>query len=228
MLDYLFKLDNGFKCEDVDYIIGDCGSGKTTYAVSQACKYLRQGHTVYSNIFIPGCFQFDLDDFMKYQLDEDCIIIIDEGATNGLASRGDLHKNSNKPNIVEGFTMYRHYKIKKIIVISPSFQDCIPIVRARVSTISVCKSPVITSLLLLPINIVLKLNGFVPIKVTLVKFVNKKIVIPKSNDNNSQSEPIESYFWNIFKRKYVLCNKYYDNFDSYSKKKLIKKIFKRW
>lgn len=216
----LVKKDSNYQYEDLDFVIGDCGSGKSTYASKLAQKYLKKGYPVYSTTFIRGCRILKIDDLMSYDLEENAVVILDEATSQGLGTRGNTYKKNSTGNVNEFFTMCRHYKVRKIIVISPSFQDVLPVIRSRVKYVSVCKLPLIFSTLLLPFNILLVLFKFYPIKITLVKFVGKKIIIPK-NDTGA-SEPIESFQWIPLKRKYFIQNLYRPFFDSFCQKSLLK------
>lgn len=219
---YLFvKKNSNYEYEDLDFIIGDCGSGKSTYASKLACKYLKKGYPVYSTTFIRGCRKLVIDDLMSFDLEENAVVILDEATSQGLGTRGNTYKKNSTGNVNEFFTMCRHYKVRKIIVISPSFQDVLPVIRARVKQVSVCKFPLIFSTLLLPVNILLILFKFYPVKLTLVKFVGKKIIIPKNE--TGASEPIESFQWVPLKRKYFIQNWYRPFFDSFCQKTLLKK-----
>lgn len=220
---WFFKKTSDFKCKHIDFIIGDCGSGKTTFAVSQCQKYLKKGYPVYSNVPILGCRKLVIDDLMVHDLEENAVIIFDEAATYGLASRGTSYKDSNKPSVIEFFTMYRHYKIKHIFIISPSFQDVIPVVRSRVNKVTVVKKPFFISLFLLPFNLIRIIFKLEPINIGLVKYIKKKLIVPKLKD--TVNEPSETFISIPITRKYFIQNKYYKFFDSYSKKDL---QFKDW
>ena len=58
--------DKGLKYEyeDVELVIGDCGSGKSVYLVSQAMKYLKMGFPVYSTTPIQNCKIITINDLM--------------------------------------------------------------------------------------------------------------------------------------------------------------------
>lgn len=209
----------------LDFIIGDCGSGKSTLACAYAQKYIRKGYNVYCNFYIEGCRKFTVEDLMTFDFGVGAVIIFDEIASNGLASRGETYKKSNSEKVIEFFTTYRHYKVEHIIIISPSFQDCIPVVRSRVATITVCKSPVILNLLLFPLNIPLLIQQKNPIKLTLRKQILKKIDIV---GEGGSGEPREIYFWNVLYRAYTIQNFWYKYFDSFTQKILYNKEWEYW
>ena len=209
----------------LDYIIGDCGSGKSCLAAAYARKYINKGYPVYTNFYLDGAFEFSISDFMKYDFGLGAVVIMDEIASNGLAARGNLHVKSNSQDVVEYFTTYRHYKFQHIFVISPSFQDCIPVVRNRINKIIVCKVPVIVQFLLFTPNIILFLLQKPLIQVTLHKYIKKKIDIV---GEHGKSEPQEVYSWIPLKRGYTIQNLYYRYFDSFTQKPLQQKKWPLW
>lgn len=209
---------------DVEFIIGDCRVGKSNYACAQAQKFIKKGYRVYCNFHMLGTYRFDINDLMVYDFEEGAVMVFDEIASCGLASRGDSYKNSNTPNVIEFFTTYGHYKFEKIIIISPSFQDCIPVVRSRVTGVTVCKKPIITTLLLKPLNFILKLFKKNPIKFTLQKYISKHIDIV----NKDGGAPEEVYKWIFLKRTYTFQNKWFKYFDSFTQKNLFKKDWIMW
>lgn len=211
---------------DIELIIGDCGSGKSSVACLVAQKYINLGHKVYSNLYIENCYKFDIDDFMQYDFGIGSVIIFDEGATYGLASRGEQYKKNNSQSVIEFFTTYRHYQVEKIIIISPSFDDILPVVRSRVKEIQVCKKPLIFSALLAPANILLKLTKRRKIKLTLIKYITKKIEIV--GEKKSGASPKEVYQWIPLKRKYYVQNFSWRFYDSFCKKTLAKKKWTKW
>ena len=215
--DLFVKTDN-YKFDSVEFIMGNCGSDKTLYAVKQLMKYKKKGYPIYSNVFVRGARKISLDDLMKYDLEENAVVLIDEGAVYGLASRGSAYKTSNKSNIIEFFNMQRHYKVRKVIVISPSFQDVIPIVRARVKGVTIIRKSLLFNLLLLPINLILLLLHFQPWVFSSATFVNKKIIVPKSK--GEAVEPIESFVSLPLFRKFTFNNLYYKYFNSFCRKEL--------
>ncbi|MFQ7001879.1 MAG: hypothetical protein ACLRRH_11450 [Clostridium sp.] len=211
-----------------DLLIGDCGSGKSTYGAKLLIDYKKKGYPVYSNIYVQGTRKFDIDDFMTFDFEPGAVVLFDEAATYGLASRGDSYKKSNTAKIIEFFTMYRHYDFQHIIIISPSFQDVIPIVRSRVKNITVVEGTFFLFLLTLPVNIILYLFKKTPIKFGSLRYVFKRIDVIGDNKKGSASEPKEVYNWIPLKRKYFLMNPYFKYFNSYSKKDLPGKAWEVW
>lgn len=130
----------------IEVFIGDRGSGKSSLAISLALKYMKKGKPVYSNLFLKGAYKLDLSDLMSYELKENAVIVIDEASTYGLGSRGTLYKKNTTDNIIEFFTMHRHYKVAHIFVISPSFTDVLPIVRDNANKIYAVKPSIMNKL----------------------------------------------------------------------------------
>ena len=48
----------------IEFVMGNCGSGKSTYLAKLATEYIKMGYNVYSNIAINGCRRFELSDLM--------------------------------------------------------------------------------------------------------------------------------------------------------------------
>lgn len=197
---------------NIELVIGDCGSGKSCYVALRARKWLKKGYNVFSNMHIEGCFQFDLTDLLTYDFKIDnkpYVIIIDEASAFGLGSRGELHKNNNKQNIIEFFTQYRHYKSHMVYVVAPSFQDILPVVRSRCDTLVVVK------------RTLFKMFG-------MLKFrkIYKEIDIVGNHDVGS--EPKEVYYWGMFTTRYKFKFLAYKMFDTYACKVLKVKNFKKW
>ena len=205
--EYLYFVTHALPKVNVTFVIGDCGSGKTSYATRIAQKEMKKGNPVYSNMFIKGAYVFDITDFMNYEIEENATIIFDEASSKGLASRGTSYKESNAPNVIEGFTMYRHYGIKNIIVIAPSFADVIPIVRSRTTRIRyICNT------------VFLKRLG-----IGCFKLITKKVDIPMGS-----TEPIEVFKFVPFLRGFYFQYPTFKQFDSFSRKKLINKVNRRY
>lgn len=204
----------------IDFLIGDCGAGKSTYASKIASQYLKKGYPVYSNLYLEGCRKIVIEDFMRYDLEDGAVIIFDEGATYGLASRGDNYKKNNTQNVIEFFTTYRHYKIERIVIIAPSFQDIIPIVRSRVKLISVVRESCFLNTLFLPVNFILKFMKKDVLRFSSIKYITKKIDVIGDMKKGSASEPKEVYKFVPFKINFFCQNFYYKYFNSFVKKEL--------
>lgn len=190
----------------VTFVIGDCGAGKTSYATRIAMKHLKKGCPVYSNMFIQGAFQLAISDLMIYNLEDNAIIILDEASSHGLASRGNSHKASNTAEIIEFFTMYRHYAVNNVLVIAPSFADIIPIVRARTDKVLLIQNTILSKL-----------------GIGKYKFIKKKVDIPMG-----ANEPIEVFRFLPFIRGFYLQYPTFAMFDSFSRKELKIKKWLKW
>lgn len=207
IIDYLKFVVTSQPKVNVTFIIGDCGAGKTSYATRIAQKEMKKGNPVYSNMYIKDSYVFDISDFLKYEIKDNATIIFDEAGSKGLASRGTSYKESNAPNVIEGFTMYRHYGIKNIIVIAPSFADVIPIVRSRTTRIRyICKT------------ILLKKLG-----IGCFKLLTKKIDIPMG-----ATEPVEVFKFIPFIRGFYFQYPTFKQFDSFSRRTLVNKNYNTW
>ena len=96
-------------------------------------------------------------------------------------------------------------------------------------TVTVTKRPVFLQLLLSPVNFFRKFFKKEPLKVTLLRFIGKTICLPSSDTMKKSSEPQETFYWlSALNRKYVLQNRYYKYFNSFSHKNLQKKRWEIW
>lgn len=189
----------------VTMTIGDCGAGKTSYAVRVAQKYIKKGYPVYSNMFIRGAYKLSVSDLMVYDLEPNALIVIDEAASYGLASRGNNYKQSNTPEIIEFFTMYRHYLVREVIVLCPSFSDIIPIVRDR------------TDRILLVTKSILNVFG-----------IGKYKVITKHTDIINDDTPKEVFSFVPLFRGFYFQYSTFMMYDSFSRKELKQKTWLKW
>lgn len=96
-----FKYHNPYK---LVMVFGKKGSGKTTFLVKTAYRYLRKGRPVYSTEKIPGCYHFNVDRIGYMTFPEDAVILIDEV--------GMIWDNRNfktfKPEVRDYFKYQRH------------------------------------------------------------------------------------------------------------------------
>lgn len=188
----------------VNLIIGDCGSGKSLQGALFCREYIKKGFRVYSNLFLDGAYKLDLDDLMINDLGEDCIIFFDEAASHGLGSRGNMYKKSITSYIVEFFTMYRHYKVKEIYVVSPSFSDVIPVIRDNATNIYVTKKSIFN---LIGLNKYKRIHKYLDIK---------------------EGEPQMSYDFIPFSTRFCFRKPAYNMYNTYTKKILKEKDFEKW
>ena len=82
---------------------GAPGSGKTTLLCHFALRALKSGITVYSNVPIKGCIEFDKSDLGRYLM-EDCLILWDEVGVD--ANSRNFKANFNIDQIK--FLKYHH------------------------------------------------------------------------------------------------------------------------
>lgn len=188
----------------INMIIGDCGAGKSSLAYSFVLPLIKKNVPVFSNLYCDGAFRFDLNELMVYDFPENSVLILDESASFGLGSRGNLYKKNITDNIVEFFTMYRHYKIRDIYVISPSFDDVLPIIRDNATSIFCVKTSC--------------LNKF---------HFNKYKMIKKRCDIIDGSIKMV-YEWIPFSTRFKSRKKAYKIFDSFTRKELLSKDWVLW
>lgn len=112
-LPLLRKRDN-----EVVFLVGQIGSGKSSYSVKLARRALRRGRLVYSTDYIQGCNQFDIAWLSNMKCPENSLLIIDESALK-FNSR-EFSKISK--TILEYFKKCRHYK-NDVVLISQTFGD---------------------------------------------------------------------------------------------------------
>lgn len=215
----------------IEFVMGNCGSGKSTYLAKLATEYIKMGYNVYSNIAINGCRRFELSDLMVYDFGKDAILLFDESASMGLCSRGNEYKKNTTPELIQFFTTYRHYEVAKVVLCSPNFVDVLPFIRDNVNTIHIVNKSIF-SILFLPINLLIALFCHdrrkyekKKIRLSSIRFLNKKIVVQKEGIKTPQCsyEPVSFY------RKFFILNKYYCNFDSFIKfVELTPKDFPLW
>jgi hypothetical protein len=91
----------------IEIYMGPPRSGKTTMSALLARDYLRKGYTVYSNYPITGCRKLNVNDLMKFNI-ENALVIMDEAGLD-FDSR-DFTKF--KKEWVEFFKLHGHYKLR--------------------------------------------------------------------------------------------------------------------
>lgn len=91
-------------------IFGKKGSGKSTYLVRLACKYLKKGWIVYTNmdeLYIPGVRHFDIQHLGDFVPQAHSVLLLDEV--------GMIWDNRDyklfKPQVRDFFKLQRHYKV---------------------------------------------------------------------------------------------------------------------
>ena len=185
-------------------IIGNCGSGKSLQGALFCAEHMKAGRKVYSNMYLRGAYKLKLEDLLKYEMEEDAVVYIDEAVSTGLGSRGELYKKNSKINVIEFMTMWRHYKVKDIIVVSPSFNDVLPIIRDNAEDIIFCRNSIFN---------LIGLNKF--------RRIHRYLTI-------SDGQPIMKYEFIPFSTKYYRRKPAYTLFDSFVKKDLEQKEWERW
>lgn len=185
-------------------IIGNCGSGKSLQGALFCAEHMRKGRRVYSNMYLRGAYKLELDDLLNFDLGEDAVVYLDEAVSTGLGSRGTMYKKNTKDNIIEFMTMWRHYKVKDIIVVSPSFNDVLPIIRDNAEEIIFCKKSILN---------LIGLNKY--------KRISRHLTI-------SEGQPSMRYEFVPFSTKYYRRKPAYELFDSFVKKDLPDKNWERW
>lgn len=106
------------KDNEVIFVVGQIGSGKSSYSVKLARSALRRGRAVYSTDYISGCNRFDITWLETMKCPENSLLIIDESALK-FNSR-EFKKVSMM--ILEYFKKCRHYK-NDVVLISQTFGD---------------------------------------------------------------------------------------------------------
>lgn len=101
---------------ELTMVFGKKGSGKTTFLVKDAYKYLRKGWTVYTTIPVPGCRLFNVSDLGKFTFPPRTAIFIDEV---GMIWDNRDFKNF-KTYVRDWFKLQRHYKCR-VFLFSQTF-----------------------------------------------------------------------------------------------------------
>ena len=188
----------------ITLIIGDCGSGKSLQGALFCAEHMRKGRTVYANLFLKGAKELKLEDLLEFDLGENSVVYIDEAVSSGLGSRGNQYKKSYTTNLIEFFTMYRHYDVKEIIIVSPSFSDVLPIIRDNATEIIFCKKSIFN---LLGFNKFCRIHKYLSIK---------------------EGEPSAKFDFIPFSTKFYKRKPAYELYDSFVKKDLPAKEWKDW
>lgn len=91
-------------------VFGKKGSGKSTYLIKLAIKYIKKGYTVYTNMddcMINGVRHFDVDQLGKFVPEADSLLLIDE--VGMIWDSRDFKKF--KPEVRDFFKLQRHYHV---------------------------------------------------------------------------------------------------------------------
>lgn len=215
---------------DIVFVMGNCGSGKSCYLARIATKYQKKGMKVYSNLPILGTYGFTLEDLNVNRFEKDSILIFDESASMGLCSRGNEYKKNTNSDIIEFFTTYRHYGIRRIYICSPNFDDVLTIIRSNVNNIQIIGSGLYQFLFDVSINVVIGMINFMfrkkinEVRVSGVRTLRKTIHVNKKGVEKPQI---------LFKPKLIsipfVLNFHYWKFDSCKEFKMLNnKEWKKW
>lgn len=97
-----FKYRNPYR---LIMVFGKKGSGKTTFLAKTAYRYIRKGRPVYSTVYVPGAYLFDVNNIGVMTFPPDSVIFIDEV--------GMIWDNRNFKNfrtdVRDYFKLQRHY-----------------------------------------------------------------------------------------------------------------------
>lgn len=92
-------------------VFGKKGSGKSTFLVKLAYKYLKKGYNVYTNmddLMLPFVRWFDINQLGDYVPETNSLLLIDEV---GMIWDNRNFKNF-KPSVRDFFKLQRHYKVE--------------------------------------------------------------------------------------------------------------------
>ena len=91
-------------------VFGKKGSGKSTYLVKLAAKYMKKGFLVYTNMedmMLPGVRLIDIDKLGEFIPEANSLLLVDEV---GMIWDNRNFKNF-KPSVRDFFKLQRHYKV---------------------------------------------------------------------------------------------------------------------
>lgn len=88
-------------------LFGKKGSGKTTFIVKMAMKYMKQGRTVYSTVPVPGAYGFDPQKLGQLMFEPNSVIFFDEA---GILFDNRDYKSFSKDK-TEYLKLMRHYGV---------------------------------------------------------------------------------------------------------------------
>ena len=86
-------------------VFGKKGSGKTTFLAKKAFKYVKMGRPVYSTVYVPGTYLFDVQDIGRKSFPKNAVIFIDEV---GMIWDNRQFKNF-RTDVRDYFKLQRHY-----------------------------------------------------------------------------------------------------------------------
>ena len=166
---------------------GAPGSGKTTLLCHFALRALKSGITVYSNVPIKGCIEFDKSDLGRYLM-EDCLILWDEVGVD--ANSRNFKANFNIDQIK--FLKYHRHERAEIMVFSQGFDDADKIIRTLSTELFVVRKG-------------------------LFKTVSYKRIAKRPDIDEITHKPDDLYFFAPLSTKRIFCPVLWKHFDSYSR-----------
>lgn len=135
-----FKYKNPYK---LIMVFGKKGSGKTTFLAKTAYRYVRKGRPVYSTVYVPGTYLFNVENIGTMNFPPKSVIFIDEV--------GMIWDNRNFKNfrtdVRDYFKLQRHYN-HTVYLFSQTFDidvklrnltDCMYLVRCHMGWFSVAR-----------------------------------------------------------------------------------------
>lgn len=183
-----FRIDNSA----IYTFYGAPGSGKTTVLAAYAKLALRSGITVYSNVPIKGCREFDKSDFGIWKMDN-CLILWDEIGVD--ANARNFKMNFTIPQIK--FFKYHRHENAMMMVFSQGFDDADKIIRTLSTDLFVVSR-----------------HG----QLSLFRNFIKVRRIKKTPDIDELShKPDDIYFWQFFGTRRFYAPLVWPIFDSFSR-----------
>lgn len=171
---------------------GAPGSGKTTVLAHYAKIALAAGITVYSNVPIKGCREFDKSDFGVWAMDN-CLILWDE-----------VGVDANSRNFKANFTIqqikffkYHRHENAMMMVFSQGFDDADKIIRTLSTDLFV----------------VSRYSSLSPFR----NFIKVRRMDKKPDLDEITHKPDDIYFWQFLGTRRVYAPRVWPIFDSYTR-----------
>lgn len=166
---------------------GAPGSGKSTLAAYFAKRALQSGITVYSNLPIVGCREFDKSDLGRYLM-EDCLVLWDE-----------VGVDANSRNFKANFTIdqikwlkYHRHENAMVMVFSQGFDDADKIIRTLSTDLFVVR------------------KGF-------FRSVNYRRIAKRPDIDEITHKPDDLYNFAPFSKRSIYCPRIWPMFDSFTR-----------